>query len=315
MGTKLGTTEALNDCLVAAICRRNSDMITKLCLQGANVSDKTVIKAAIMYPSDSFHTLLTSTRHKEATPCGLNTDVLIWAICHRHSAAEKVRLLLQMVQVDIHGFGRCGHRCDRTPLGAAIKYCRESLSIVVMLLDAGCNPNDIAECYEPYISKFRENETALLLEINSRRKDLVELLINRGARVNEPAKRALKRTPLQKAAEVGSLEIVVLLLNEGADVNGMSAVRNGGTALQFAAISGNCNIAAMLLSRGARLDTPPPRVNGRWPLEGAAEHGRLAMIEFLWKVQDHLACAYPDGLVPGFEPDICQNARKLAEEY
>jgi ankyrin repeat protein len=118
----------------------------------------------------------------------------------------------------------------------------------------------------------------------------------------------LKRTPLQKAAEANSLELVTLLLGANADANGKPATRGGGTALQLAAIKGNCNIAAKLLECGADLSAPPAVVNGRWPLEGAAEHGRLDMIEFLWK--NNLA-----GFgVAGFDEKQCRRAMELAEE-
>ncbi|PMD37998.1 hypothetical protein L207DRAFT_513945 [Hyaloscypha variabilis F] len=80
--------------------------------------------------------------------------------------------------------------------------------------------------------------------------------------------------------------MIRLLLELGAVVNGEPAIRSGGTALQFAAISGNCNMVAELLEKGAQLHALPSKVNGRWPLEGAAEHGRLDMIQFLWRAKE-----------------------------
>lgn len=184
-------------------------------------------------------------------------------------------------RVDIHDTGDSIHDIGdsrMTPLGKAIWRSGEdhgtSLSIVKALLRAGCSSNSIVRWGHdrelvgrstlPYV-----NQTALLSAIETKRKDLVQLLLDEGAKVNEPAKWAVKRTPLQKAAEVGSLEIVMLLLDHGADVNAKPAFSRGGTALQFAAISGNCNIAAELLTRGAELHVPPS-IHGRWPLEGAA---------------------------------------------
>jgi len=75
-----------------------------------------------------------------------------------------------------------------------------------------------------------------------------------------------------------------------------------------AAISGNCNIAAELLNHEARLDALPSRVNGRWPLEGAAEHGRLDMIQFLWRAKG-LSCNDA-----GFEERHCLRAMRFARE-
>jgi ankyrin repeat protein len=84
-------------------------------------------------------------------------------------------------------------------------------------------------------------------------------------------------------------------------VNASPARRTGGTALQLAAISGNCNIAAELLSHGADPEAPPSNFHGRWPIEGAAEHGRLDMIDYLLKVTL-------------FNAEKCRRAMKLAQE-
>ncbi|OTB06015.1 hypothetical protein M426DRAFT_319378 [Hypoxylon sp. CI-4A] len=77
----------------------------------------------------------------------------------------------------------------------------------------------------------------------------------------------------------------------------------GATALQFAAIHGNLEMAIILIEHGARLDVPPPRSpHGRWPIEGAAENGRLDMIQLLWNANNG-----------PFDDKQCQKAIRLAE--
>ncbi|KAI0836765.1 hypothetical protein F5Y06DRAFT_102546 [Hypoxylon sp. FL0890] len=80
-------------------------------------------------------------------------------------------------------------------------------------------------------------------------------------------------------------------------------MRNGATALRLAAIGGNFTIATILIENGAGLDTSPsPSRNGRWPLEGGAENGRLDMIDLIWYASNrHL------------EKGQCQKAMRLAE--
>ena len=124
-------------------------------------------------------------------------------------------------------------------------------------------------------------ETLLLVAIATNQLDMVQLLIDRGANVNLPATRGVKRTPLQKAAEVGSRAIIKLLLDYGAEVNAAPAERGGGTALQLACTGGYIGIAELLLEYGANLAVPPSKVDGRSPIEGAAEHGRFDMVHFL----------------------------------
>lgn len=142
----------------------------------------------------------------------------------------------------------------------------------------------------------------MLEAIETKSKDLVQLLISRGAAVNREAKLGVKRTPLQKAVEVESLELVILLLEAGADINSKPATRGGATAFQLAAITGNCTIARKLLDNGADIHALPAEINGRWPLEGAAENGRIEMIGFLWKINN-----------AGFDPKQSQRAMELAE--
>lgn len=197
-----------------------------------------------------------------------------------------------------------------TPLGAAIAECSlgrsHGLTATRMLLEAGCNPNATFAAREyDFMQDFPidGNLTPLLMAIHLKRADLVVLLLGQNADVNKEATLGIQRTPLQRAAELGCLETVKLLLSNGANVNAPPAFQGGGTALQLAAISGNCNIACVLLEHGADLHQPP-RVLGRWPLEGAAEHGRLAMIDYLWQVSDG----------KGFSDEICDRAIQLAGE-
>ncbi|KAJ8120773.1 hypothetical protein ONZ43_g2606 [Nemania bipapillata] len=86
----------------------------------------------------------------------------------------------------------------------------------------------------------------------------------------------------------------------------------GGTALQFAAISGNCEMAVELLERGANLYMLPSKIMGRWPIEGAAENGRLEMISFLWQAQQQtLYLAFEDN---GFREKNFKKALRLARD-
>ncbi|KAK8096205.1 hypothetical protein PG999_014227 [Apiospora kogelbergensis] len=192
-------------------------------------------------------------------------------------------------------------------LGAAIWQCREGNSdgfaAVRKLLEAGCDPNAFSQQRsQDDHHRYSSTLTPLLSAIELKSIDLVELLLEHLADVNREAILGVQRTPLQLAAELGRLDIVKLLLSHNANVNAAPALRRGGTALQLAAISGNCNVANELLEHGADLHQPP-RVLGRWPLEGAAEHGRLEMIEYLWRVSGE-----------GFEAKICDRAMDLAGE-
>ncbi|KAH7024936.1 uncharacterized protein B0I36DRAFT_434500 [Microdochium trichocladiopsis] len=129
----------------------------------------------------------------------------------------------------------------------------------------------------------------------------------------------LSRTPLQRAVEENSAVIVDMLLNpdkytnssssslptsrawEPADANAPASHRGGATALQIAAAQGNCGIAATLLAHGADINAGPAKVLGKSALLGAAENGRLEMVDFL----------YANGYV--FEWEGCKEAYKAAK--
>lgn len=208
-------------------------------------------------------------------------------------------------EVDAPGWSLIGLA---TPLGIAISSTSEScspyVSAIRKFVQAGADPNACARFEEDTNLCF----TALMVALETGREDIVTLLIQEGADVNLEPRLGLKRTPLQYAAELGDLDMIQLLLRKGADVNGPPAFQGGGTALQFAAISGNCNIAAKLLERGASLDIPPSKLDGRWPVEGAAEHGRLDMVQLLWNARE----LSPGGA--GFEKRQCLRAMYFAQE-
>ena len=89
------------------------------------------------------------------------------------------------------------------------------------------------------------------------------------------------RSNLQMAVELGSLEIVKLLIDAGASVNEPPGKDRGATSLQLAAIKGHPRIAKYLTDRGADINAAGAEYGGRSALEGAAEHGRIDMVHLL----------------------------------
>lgn len=137
-------------------------------------------------------------------------------------------------------------------------------------------------------------ETPLQAAIRSRRRDVVEHLLDRGVDVNalstslalgyEEEERVIPtRTALQHAVALRDLPMIDLLLSAGADVNAPAGEFKGATALQIAAATGQIGLARRLIALGADIDAPGAKYGGRTALEAAAERGRLDMVQFLFE--------------------------------
>ena len=123
--------------------------------------------------------------------------------------------------------------------------------------------------------------TCLTYAISLGSLNTVQKLHQAGADIFLPAEWRIRRTPLQAAAQAGSMDIVEYLLGQGVSPNQAPAKIAGGTALQLAAIKGHIGIAAALLDVGAEINAKPAVMDGRTAFEGATEHGRIEMMLFL----------------------------------
>ncbi|CAG8971957.1 hypothetical protein HYALB_00003293 [Hymenoscyphus albidus] len=248
--------KALAALLKIGLDQGNARLIEQLLERGVDPTDSSVLVMCLAkYPGIIYER--TSFRNGNRMP-NFGTAALVDVIRDVHNRINAVTLLLETGVVDAKAFSD-----DLTPLGEAINIAWDDhhtcLEITKSLLRYGCDPNSIV-----HNNDYRHiKHTALLEAIQTRRKRLVELLIDEGADVNREARLGLKRTPLQKATEEDSLEIVTLFLERGADPNAAPAQRGGATAFELAAIRGNCIIAAELLKWGAKPDAPPGTVNGR----------------------------------------------------
>lgn len=250
--------------------------------QGADPNDLGALQKALLNDEKLFDLLLREYRARYPMSKGeFGTAVLVEAI--REGNGRIVGLMLERgVNANV-----LVSLIDQTatPFGYAIASQQENLTeFLELFLQNGCNPHDVvaeADVEFTVERKLVPRITALLAAIGTRNVSTIELFIRWGADVNLPARRGIKRTPLQRAAELGSLDIVELLINHGANVHAPAAKRGGGTALQLAAIGGYIPIACKFLSLKADPNAPASKVNGRMALEGAAEHGRLDMLQVL----------------------------------
>lgn len=283
--------------LSEAIKSGDSSIIELLLSFGVEPADETAFLHAIETNAATFDRLLQlfRARYPQGRPL-FGASLLIRSI--KFNNPNVLRALLDAHMDPNYCFG---HKPPLSPLGFAILNSPNT-DVLTVLIDGGANVNGIGSIQE--FGKYQEHCTALVLAVRARKEVAVRLLLEKGADVNHGTNMThmlsltVRRTPLQKACEIGSWSMVRLLLEYGADVNTPPAIRqiDGATALQLAARGGYIRIVELLLARGASVHaaswTPPDWLlplsplflECRWltALEGAASKGRLKMIGFLW---------------------------------
>src|SRR3989442_12803832 len=105
-------------------------------------------------------------------------------------------------------------------------------------------------------ARSRTGESAILTAVYHRQKEIVNLLVARGAALT-----------LFEACAAGEVERVERLLAEGAAIDAYN--RDGRTPLPLAAFFGHPKIAELLIGRGADAAARSKNANGNTPLHAA----------------------------------------------
>ncbi len=123
----------------------------------------------------------------------------------------------------------------------------------------------------------------LMLAVLRRNKDIVQALLNNGARVDTRDASGVS-TPLMIACANGGTEIAPLLLGKGADPNGRNGF--GLSVLIIAVVEGDPRVVQMLITHGA--DVNANTGNGLTPLRWAMENKKTADVRLLKQAGAHL---------------------------
>jgi len=128
-------------------------------------------------------------------------------------------------------------------------------------------------------AKDKDGNTPLQRAAQHNRKDVAELLIAKGADVN--AKDKDGNTPLQRAAQHNRKDVAELLIAKGADVNAKYNAKNKEdyTLLHWAAQNNSKDVAELLIVKGA--DVNAKEKDGYTPLLQAAWYNRKEVAELL----------------------------------
>lgn len=154
-----------------------------------------------------------------------------------------------------------------TPLHVAARS--SSTQLLELLLAKRANVN----------ATSKTGDTPLSGAIASERWENAKFLIAKGADIRSDTGEG---TALIMAARHGSRELVELLVGKGADVRAKN--RSGLTALHYAAVNGHRDVAEYLIDKGADVNAASVVKDGRNvapPLMGAAYRGRFDVVKLL----------------------------------
>lgn len=167
-----------------------------------------------------------------------------------------------------------------SPAGNLLAACRSNnLQAVAKLLSQGADVN----------TADANGETPLFYAVAAKNPDMVEMLLERNALVDNPE--SCCHSPMVKAAQIGSVEILKLLAARGGDLHRRYQIgeRENGTLLHIAVENNNLEIARYLLSEHVSIETRNSAA--RSPLMLAAEMGNLEVVKLL---VENGAYLYPD---------------------
>ena len=120
--------------------------------------------------------------------------------------------------------------------------------------------------------------SALTLSYLNKHKELVKMLIEKGANFNAKFINKNDVTTLwEMALSTNDTEVVELLINKGADINERD--KNEQTPLMHACVNGNAKIAKILINKGANINEKDK--NGKTPILLTFENGDSELTELL----------------------------------
>ncbi|XP_046383816.1 ankyrin-3-like [Ischnura elegans] len=232
-----------------------------------------------------------------------------------------VKLLLDH-SADVNSVCKSKRNKDYTALLFAVENGNDE--VVTFLINGGANVNECAGGYTPLhiaarnglyyaaeslfkyganvncecTSELNEGYTAIHFAAEAGNSKVVELLLGRGAKINDLGK---GYTPLHIAALHGFVVVAELLIKHGADVNCVckSVGNEGYTPIHFAVENGSHETVKLLLNAGANVKE---YANGYSPLHLAAMVGHSDIAEHLLKEGADVNCVITSKYNEGHSP-------------
>jgi ankyrin repeat protein len=254
--------------LWAAVYQRNESLARSLIGRGAKVNDRLALERAI-HDTTLLKLLIEQLMVNNQTG---QIKELWWALreAMQLERPQAAQIILDSKMVNISAMEE-----DATLLHHALaSHESQRMMLTKLVLQKGADPNSIVHHDRDY------SLTALLGAINTKDPEIVQLILDKGAKTDGDSQANIPYSPVQLSAENNSLDIMRILLTNGSDPNAISSSGKKGAAIQLAAEQKSFEMVELLLKH----DSDPDTINQRFPhtaLQIAAREGSIEIVEML----------------------------------
>ncbi|XP_031619747.1 serine/threonine-protein phosphatase 6 regulatory ankyrin repeat subunit B-like isoform X2 [Contarinia nasturtii] len=174
----------------------------------------------------------------------------------------------------------------QTPLHVAAKWDRKKMA--ELLINWTENEDKLNN-----ETNINAEQLALFVAVENAHKEMVKLLISRGANINAEDKD--KQTPLHVAARMGNKKVAELLISHGANINAEDKDKE--TPISKATKNGQKEMAELLINHGANIINAIDK-DEQTPLHVDAQSGWKSVVEFLINLVVNINTEHQDKRTP-----------------
>lgn len=180
------------------------------------------------------------------------------------------------------------NRAGKMPIHLAYEYVHPK--ITELLLAATVFPDHEKAAYMTYLTK------ALQIALEYGQKDLIKMLIERGADVNAILEKG--QSVFHLACFKGDRDIVNLMIElGGADLNKADRSKEGKTPLYIACEKNNIEVVDLLIQKGVKVNKMTTH-SGKTPISMACKNNCFAIVEYLIRAKADVLIKNDDNTTP-----------------
>ncbi|RKK83826.1 hypothetical protein BFJ68_g17413 [Fusarium oxysporum] len=254
--------------LWAAVYQRKESLARSLIGRGARVNDRLALEKAV-HDTTLLKLLIEQLMVNNPTE---QIKELWWALreAMKLQSPQAAQIILNSKLVNVNAMKE-----GETLLHHALaSHKSQRMVLTKLVLQEGADPNSIVNHDRDF------SLTALLDAIHTKDPEIVQLMLDKGAKTDRDSQANIPYSPVQLSAEKNSLNIMRILLTNGSDPNAISSSGKKGAAIQLAAEQKSFEMVELLLKHGSDPDAVTPS-SPHTALQIAAREGSKEIVEML----------------------------------